>query len=53
MERHVCEPFGTPIIENDKVIYFKEGIPCNIKFRNWTSKGKLRIPSQVDRLIGS
>lgn len=31
--------------ENDKVIYFKKGIPVNVKFRNWTSKGKLRIPS--------
>jgi DNA ligase 1 len=31
--------------EKDKVIYFNQGIPCNIKFRNWTSNGKLRIPS--------
>jgi ATP-dependent DNA ligase len=33
----------TRITENDKAIYFKNGIPCNVKFRNWTSKGKLRI----------
>jgi DNA ligase 1 len=33
------------VSETDKVIYFNEGIPCNIKFRNWTSIGKLRIPS--------
>lgn len=31
--------------ESDKVIYFNQTIPCNIKFRNWTSNGKLRIPS--------
>ncbi|MCM2534176.1 ATP-dependent DNA ligase [Neobacillus pocheonensis] len=35
----------TGITENEKAIYFKQGIPCNVKFRNWTSKGKLRIPS--------
>jgi DNA ligase 1 len=33
------------VSEADKVIYFNGGIPCNIKFRNWTSNGKLRIPS--------
>ncbi|MED1203264.1 RNA ligase family protein [Heyndrickxia acidicola] len=31
--------------ENDRVIRFKKGFPCNIKFRNWTSNGKLRVPS--------
>ncbi len=31
--------------ENDEVIGFSEGIPCEVKYRNWTSKGKLRIPS--------
>jgi DNA ligase-1 len=31
--------------ESDNVIYFNQTIPCNIKFRNWTSNGKLRIPS--------
>ncbi|MEH7181094.1 ATP-dependent DNA ligase [Neobacillus vireti] len=32
-------------IETNEIVRFKEGIRCNVKFRNWTSKGKLRIPS--------
>ncbi|MEH7748243.1 RNA ligase family protein [Neobacillus drentensis] len=31
--------------ETDNFVRFKKGIPCNVKFRNWTSNGKLRIPS--------
>lgn len=31
--------------ETDKMIRFEKGVPCRVKFRNWTSKGKLRIPS--------
>ncbi|TDK58125.1 ATP-dependent DNA ligase [Bacillus salipaludis] len=31
--------------ETDKLIIFNEGIKCNVKFRNWTSNQKLRIPS--------
>ncbi|MBP2077112.1 DNA ligase-1 [Oceanobacillus polygoni] len=31
--------------ETDKIIRFNQGIPCNVKFRNWTSTNKLRIPS--------
>lgn len=31
--------------ESEKLIIFKKTIPCNVKFRNWTSNGKLRIPS--------
>jgi DNA ligase 1 len=31
--------------ETDKLIIFNEGIECNVKFRNWTSNQKLRIPS--------
>lgn len=33
------------IKETDKVIYFQQGIPCKVKFRNWTRHHKLRIPS--------
>ncbi|WP_424475549.1 hypothetical protein [Oceanobacillus kimchii] len=31
--------------ETDKIVRFNQGIPCNVKFRNWTSTNKLRIPS--------
>lgn len=31
--------------ETDKIIRLNQGIPCNVKFRNWTSNNKLRIPS--------
>lgn len=31
--------------EAEDILRFKEGIQCNVKFRNWTSNGKLRIPS--------
>lgn len=31
--------------EDEKVIWLNQNIPCNVKYRNWTSKGKLRIPS--------
>lgn len=31
--------------ETDKIIRFNQGIPCNVKFRNWTRNHKLRIPS--------
>jgi hypothetical protein len=33
----------TGVKETDKS--FNQGIPCNVKFRNWTSNNKLRIPS--------
>jgi DNA ligase 1 len=33
------------IEETDTVIRFNKGIPCKVKFRNWTSQGKLRTPS--------
>jgi DNA ligase 1 len=31
--------------ETDNIVRFNKGIPCNVKFRNWTRNGKLRIPS--------
>ena len=34
--------------ETDKFVYLKPGIKMNIKYRNLTSKGLLRIPSFVD-----
>jgi DNA ligase 1 len=26
--------------ETDKIVRFNQGIPCNVKFRNWTSNNK-------------
>jgi len=34
--------------ENEKYIYFKPQIECLVKYRNYTSEGKLRIPSFVE-----
>lgn len=31
--------------EDEKIVKFHHPISCNVKFRNWTSNGKLRIPS--------
>lgn len=31
--------------EDDNIIKLNNPISCNVKFRNWTSNGKLRIPS--------
>lgn len=36
---------NTGITEDDNFIFFNKKIKCNVKFRNWTSNGKLRIPS--------
>lgn len=33
------------ISEDDKVSWLGQEVICNVKYRNWTSKGKLRIPS--------
>lgn len=35
----------TGSVENDGVIWLKQVLPCNVKFRNWTKNNKLRIPS--------